>query len=89
MEKATSRERRDRRPGWRVALGWGPRKFRELKTFFAEVRERAKKVTWPSQAGGLRTTTWWSSLTTVFFGFYLYGLDLLSDAALHDGSSGR
>jgi preprotein translocase subunit SecE len=64
-------------PAWLAgALGWGPRKFRELKTFFAEVRSELKKVTWPSK-NEVYSTTLVVIVTTVFFGFYLYGLDLL------------
>ena len=56
--------------------GWGPRKFRELKTFFSEVRTELKKVTWPSKKEVYATTVV-VILTTVFFGFYLYGLDVI------------
>jgi preprotein translocase subunit SecE len=57
-------------------LGWAPRKLNELKTFFIEVRSELKKVTWPSRQEVYGTTIV-VILTTVFFGFYLYGLDLL------------
>jgi preprotein translocase subunit SecE len=57
-------------------MGWGPRKFGELKSFFAEVRSELKKVTWPSQAE-VKNTTIVVILTTIFFGFYLWGLDLV------------
>ena len=56
-------------------LGWGPRKLRELRTFFSEVKSELKKVTWPSKQE-VYSTTVVVILTTVFFGFYLYGLDL-------------
>jgi preprotein translocase subunit SecE len=58
------------------ALGWGPRKFRELKQFFTEVRAELKKVTWPSRQE-VQSTTVVVIFTTIFFGFYLYSLDLL------------
>ena len=48
----------------------------ELKTFFVEVRSELKKVTWPSK-NEVYSTTIVVILTTVFFGFYLYGLDIL------------
>ena len=51
-------------------------KFRELKTFFVEVRSELKKVTWPSWPE-VKTTTVVVIATTFFFGFYLFGLDLL------------
>ena len=64
-------------PSWVSGpLGWGPRKINELKTFFSEVRSELKKVTWPSRQE-VYATTIVVILTTVFFGFYLYGLDLL------------
>ena len=56
--------------------GWGPRKFRELKGFFSEVKAELKKVTWPSWKE-VKATTLVVIITTVFFGFYLYGLDLV------------
>jgi len=63
--------------GWlQTALGWGPQKWRELRTFFSEVRSELKKVTWPSR-DEVKNTTMVVVLTTVFFGFYLYTLDLL------------
>ena len=64
-------------PAWLAGgLGWGPRKLAELKSFFAEVRSELKKVTWPSRAE-VQNTTLVVIITTVFFGFYLYGLDIL------------
>ena len=59
-------------PGW---LGWGPRKLGELRTFFVEVRSELKKVTWPGKSE-VQATTVVVVLTTVVFGFYLYGMDL-------------
>jgi preprotein translocase subunit SecE len=57
-------------------LGWGPRKWRELRTFLTEVRAELKKVTWPSRKE-VYSTTIVVMATTVFFGFYLWGLDLV------------
>lgn len=57
-------------------LTWVPRKLSELKTFFVEVRSELKKVTWPSRQE-VQTTTIVVIVTTVFFGFYLYALDIL------------
>jgi len=69
-------------PAWLSgALGWGPRKFRELKAFFSEVRAELKKVTWPSKEEVYGTTIV-VILTTVFFGFYLFAADLLFSRAL-------
>jgi preprotein translocase subunit SecE len=62
--------------GWMAgAFGWVPRKLAELRTFFVEVRAELKKVTWPGREE-VQSTTVVVVLTTVFFGFYLYGLDL-------------
>jgi preprotein translocase subunit SecE len=64
-------------PGWLSGpLGWGPRKLAEAKTFFVEVRNELKKVTWPGRQE-VQATTLVVIVTTVFFGFYLYGLDLI------------
>jgi preprotein translocase subunit SecE len=64
-------------PAWGGGpVGWVTGKFRELKTFFVEVRSELKKVTWPSW-GEVKATTIVVIATTFFFGFYLYGLDLL------------
>jgi preprotein translocase subunit SecE len=65
------------KPAWLAgALGWGPEKYRQLKAFFVEVRSELKKVTWPSKQE-VYATTMVVILTTIFFGFYLYGLDLV------------
>jgi preprotein translocase subunit SecE len=62
--------------GWMSGpLGWLPRKLAELRQFFIEVRIELKKVTWPGRQE-VQSTTIVVVLTTVFFGFYLYGLDL-------------
>ena len=64
-------------PGWfSEAMGWFPRKSAELKTFLSEVRSELKKVTWPGKQEVYATTVV-VIVTTIFFGFYLYGLDLL------------
>ena len=57
------------------AAGWAPRKLRELRSFFVDVRTELKKVTWPSRSE-VYSTTIVVLVTTVFFGFYLYALDL-------------
>ena len=63
-------------PAWLSgAMGWGPRKFRELRSFFVEVRAELKKVTWPGRPE-VYTTTIVVIITTVFFGFYLYAVDI-------------
>ena len=64
------------RSGVSDVAGWGPRKLRELKTFFSEVKTELKKVTWPSKKE-VYATTLVVIVTTVFFGFYLYALDVI------------
>ena len=59
-------------PDW---LTWLPRKWAELRLFFVEVRSELKKVTWPALPE-VQATTVVVVLTTVVFGFYLYGMDL-------------
>jgi len=69
-------------PNWLSgAIGWGPRKWRELVTFFSEVRSELKKVTWPGRQE-VYSTTLVVVVTTVFFGFYLFVADLLFSRAL-------
>jgi len=63
-------------PAWlQNTLGFLPRKFSEGKNFLAEVRAELKKVTWPSQKEVYATTIVVIG-TTVFFGVYLWLLDL-------------
>jgi preprotein translocase subunit SecE len=61
------------RPDW---LTWFPRKLSEGRSFFGEVRNELKKVTWPGRQE-VQTTTVVVIATTVFFGFYLFGLDIV------------
>jgi len=66
-----------KRPEWLdQGLGWGPRKFNELRSFLSEVKTELKKVTWP-QRQEVYSTTIVVVITTVFFGFYLYSLDVV------------
>jgi preprotein translocase subunit SecE len=56
-------------------LHWLPAKLAELRQFFSEVKAELKKVSWPGK-DEVRTTTIVVVATTVFFGFYLWGLDV-------------
>ena len=56
-------------------LGWFPRKVQQVKTFFSEVKSELKKVTWPSRKE-VYATTIVVIVTTLFFGFYLWLLDV-------------
>ncbi len=57
------------------AIGWVPGKVAELKGFLSEVKIELKKVTWPGRPE-VYSTTIVVLITTFFFGFYLYGLDV-------------
>jgi preprotein translocase subunit SecE len=57
-------------------IGWVPRKVAEGRAFLTEVRSELKKVTWPSQTE-VKSTTLVVIATSIFFGFYLWGLDLI------------
>jgi preprotein translocase subunit SecE len=57
------------------AASWPVRKWNELVTFFGEVRTELKKVTWPAKQE-VYSTTIVIVATTVFFGFYLWFVDL-------------
>jgi len=83
VEKTEKREReKEKEPAGGTASGgppswvtWLPRKWAELKSFFVEVRSELKKVTWPGKTE-VQATTVVVIITTVIFGFYLYGMDL-------------
>jgi preprotein translocase subunit SecE len=62
-------------------LGWPGRKVAEGRAFLAEVRSELKKVTWPARKE-VYSTTLVVIATSIFFGFYLWGLDLVLSRAL-------
>jgi preprotein translocase subunit SecE len=63
-------------PEWlQNARSFVPQKLAELRAFFIEVRAELKKVTWPGRQE-VQATTVVVILTTILFGFYLYGMDL-------------
>jgi len=63
------------------ALGWPGRKLGEGRAFLQEVRSELKKVTWPSRKE-VYSTTLVVIATSIFFGFYLWGLDIVFSRAL-------
>jgi preprotein translocase subunit SecE len=67
IEKYDSEER----TGLRAPLGWWERS----RTFLTEVRNEMKRVTWPSRKEVYATTVV-VILTSVFFGLYLFGVDM-------------
>jgi len=62
-------------------LGWPARKLAEGRAFLTEVRSELKKVTWPARKE-VYSTTLVVIATSIFFGFYLWGLDLAFSRAL-------
>ena len=54
--------------------GWWP----NTRTFLTEVRNEMRRVTWPSRREVYATTVV-VVLTALFFGLYLWGLDLALD----------
>jgi preprotein translocase subunit SecE len=54
--------------------------FSRARVFISEVRNELKKVTWPPRREVYGTTVV-VVLTVFFFGFYLYGLDLIMSYA--------
>jgi preprotein translocase subunit SecE len=79
VEKAPIKAR-ESTPGGGVLskpLGWWSR----LTEFLGDVRAEMKRVTWPGRKEVYATTVV-VILTSVFFGVYLWGLDLVLSAAL-------
>ena len=64
-----------------IAVCWLPRKIAEGRAFLAEVRGELKKVSWPSRKE-VYSTTLVVIATSIFFGFYLWGLDLVFSRVL-------
>jgi preprotein translocase subunit SecE len=60
-----------------VAGWWG-----RSRRFLAEVRNEMARVTWPSRRE-VYATTLVVILTSIFFGLYLWGVDLALDRILH------
>jgi preprotein translocase subunit SecE len=67
----------DERTGLRAPLGWWERS----REFLLEVRNEMKRVTWPSRKE-VYATTFVVILTSVFFGLYLFGVDLAFNAVI-------
>ena len=82
--KATmsSREEPVKAPMWAGSEGGGPLGWwHNTRNFFAEVRNEMRRVTWPSRKE-VYATTFVVLVTALFFGLYLYGIDLALTAAL-------
>jgi len=52
------------------------RRYKRFLNFLKEVKAEIKKVTWPSR-NEVYSTTVVVIIATIFFGFYLYFLDLI------------
>ena len=81
VEKAARADEGKAPSGLAGVLGWPSRKLGEARAFLAEVRGELKKVTWPGRKE-VYSTTLVVIATSVFFGFYLWGLDLVFSRAL-------
>ena len=66
------------RPSEGGLKGW----LERTRTFFAEVRNETRRVTWPSRREVYATTVV-VILTSAFFGLYLWGLDLAFDRIIN------
>jgi preprotein translocase subunit SecE len=68
QEESLSGRARDSVTGW-----WG-----RSRRFLTEVRNETGRVTWPSRKE-VYATTIVVILTSIFFGVYLYGIDVILD----------
>jgi preprotein translocase subunit SecE len=81
-EKAAKADEGKAAPGGLAGvLGWPARKLAEGRAFLLDVRTELKKVTWPSRKE-VSSTTLVVIATSIFFGFYLWGLDIVFSRAL-------
>jgi preprotein translocase subunit SecE len=81
--KARVKDEPAKTPVWagteaRGPVGW----WNNSRTFFTEVRNEMRRVTWPSRKE-VYATTFVVLVTAAFFGVYLYGIDLALTAALN------
>ena len=76
MAKSAMLDRaRDSAAAAKGAMGWWDRS----RTFLSEVQNELKRVTWPSRKE-VYATTLVVILTSVMFGVYLWGIDLVLNA---------
>jgi preprotein translocase subunit SecE len=85
VEKIERAEKADEGPavpgGIAGVLGWPRRKLGEGRAFLSEVRNELRKVTWPSRKE-VYSTTLVVIATSILFGFYLWGLDMVFSRVL-------
>jgi preprotein translocase subunit SecE len=67
----------DEHTGLRAPLGW----WQRTNDFLTEVRAEMKRVTWPSRKEVYATTVV-VILVSIFFGLYLFGVDLVLSAVV-------
>ena len=67
----------DENTGLRAPLGW----WQHGRSFLAEVRNEMKRVTWPTRREVYATTVV-VILTSLFFGLYLFAVDLMFSAGV-------
>ena len=72
MKSAMLERARETPTGVRSVLSWWPRS----RTFLAQVRNEVERVTWPNWKE-VQATTLVVVLTSVLFGVYLWGVDLV------------
>jgi preprotein translocase subunit SecE len=72
MAKIETYDGGDENTGLRAPLGW----WQRSGDFLAEVRGEMKRVTWPSRKEVYATTVV-VILVSIFFGLYLFGVDLV------------
>ena len=77
MEQAKTTPARTPERAPESSHGW----LTNTRTFFTEVRNEMRRVTWPSRREVYATTVV-VILTSAFFGLYLWGLDLAIDKAV-------
>lgn len=75
MKSAAIDAARDKPSKASSLFGWWSRS----RTFLAQVRNEVERVTWPSWKE-VQATTLVVILTSMLFGVYLWGLDLVLDA---------
>ncbi len=75
MKSAMLERARDTTTGAKGLAGWWGRS----RTFLSQVKNEMERVTWPSWKE-VQATTLVVILTSVFFGLYLFGIDLVLNA---------
>jgi preprotein translocase subunit SecE len=71
MAKIEPYDNADENTGLRAPLGW----WQRSREFLSEVRQEMKRVTWPTQKEVVATTVV-VIVTSIFFGLYLFTVDL-------------